>query len=167
VVGGLLCDDDRILLVANRRRRGQVDWTPPGGVVDRGEEPLAALSREVVEETGLVVATWEGPCYLVQVDFVDRAMRLDVEVHRAMGFEGRICLDDPDGIVEDARFVDADEARWLLETAPPWVRDPVESQLEHGVAEPLDDPAPRFAFVARGTDPASLVVERIEPRVSD
>jgi ADP-ribose pyrophosphatase YjhB (NUDIX family) len=37
-------------------------WDPPGGRVERGEELNAAVLREVLEETGLVV-TVAGPCY--------------------------------------------------------------------------------------------------------
>ena len=91
VVGGLLVigsevdgGSEEILLVANRRRGGAVEWTPPGGVVDPGEVPLDALTREVVEETGLEVGGWTGPCYRVRVDFPDREMMLDVVVYRAV-----------------------------------------------------------------------------------
>ena len=54
-MGGLLTRQGATLLVANRRRDGRVEWTPPGGVVDRGEVSEEALSREVLEETGLIV----------------------------------------------------------------------------------------------------------------
>ena len=37
VASGLLESDGRLLLVANRRRSGAVDWSPPGGVIDDGE----------------------------------------------------------------------------------------------------------------------------------
>ena len=127
--------------------------------MDPGEEPVGALGREVVEETGLVVEAWTGPCYRVTVAFPDRAMHLSVEVHEARSFAGTMCLEDPDGIVVDARFVDAAEAAVLLETAPPWVREPVGSRLG-GPGSASED---RFAFVARGGDPGSLVVERVVP----
>ena len=67
VAGGLLFEDDRVLLVANRRRNGSVDWSTPGGVVDEGETSLAALGREVTEETGLVVREWATLCWTVEV----------------------------------------------------------------------------------------------------
>lgn len=164
VVGGLLWDSaDQILLVANRRYGGRLEWTPPGGVVDAGEEPLAALRRELLEETGLEASDWFGPCYRVGVDFPERSMTLAVEVYETRSYTGSIVLNDPDGIVEDARFVEADEARELLTTAPPWVRDPVESRL---VSNSLSGEAPQareelFLFVANGIEPSSLVVKRL------
>jgi len=159
VVGGLVWNaDNRILLVANRRRDGRVEWTPPGGVVDPGEDPVGALDRELLEETGLVVDAWDGPCYQVTVDFPDRGMHLEVEVYEAQSFAGKIRLEDPDGIVQDARFVDVGEASILLDSAPLWVREPVESHLARSAGDVEDA---RFVFVARGVDPGALVVERL------
>ena len=51
--------NDRILFVANERRiAGQVTttWDLPGGRVERGELLTEAVTRELAEETGLVVA---------------------------------------------------------------------------------------------------------------
>lgn len=42
--------DGRILVVRQRYTNG---WIFPGGGVDRGEAPVAALRREVIEETGV------------------------------------------------------------------------------------------------------------------
>lgn len=160
MAGGLVWDTaGRLLLVANRRRGGQVEWTPPGGVVDPGEDTIGALGRELVEETGLVVDAWDGPSYRVIVDFPDRAMHLSVEVYEARSYSGTFCLEDPDGIVEDALFVAPEEAVDLLETAPRWVREPVGSRLG---ARRSDEPD-RFVYVAWGVDPGSLVVERVDP----
>ena len=155
MAGGLLADDRGLLLVANRRRDGRVDWSTPGGVVDAGETLIDALQREVVEETGFVVDRWHGPCWTVEVDFVDLEMHLAVEVHRAEGFGGALLLDDPDGIVTDARFVAPDGAEALLGTAPAWVADPLLDWLR----DPWDD-ARHFVFRALGTEPARMRAER-------
>ena len=165
VAGGLLWDDEhRLLLVANRRRDGRVEWTPPGGVVDPAEDMVGALGRELTEETGLFVDIWDGPCYRVAVDFPDRAMHLSVEVYEARSHSGTFRLEDPDRIVVDARFVDVDEAAALLETAPPWVREPVGTRLGRSDSTLMPGSGPeRFAFVARGVDPGSLVVKRVDP----
>ena len=161
VVGGLLMDRSTVLLVANRRRNGRLEWTPPGGVVDPGEEPLAALSREVVEETGLIVERWSEVLYRVSVEFPGRDMVLGVDVHRALSWTGEVVLEDPDHIVEDARFVDAEAAGPLLATAPRWVREPVTEWLAGSQAGEAE--APEFSYVARGSNPGDLVVERLDP----
>ncbi|NWG16282.1 MAG: NUDIX hydrolase [Chloroflexi bacterium] len=51
----LVMQADRVLLVkrANEPKKGF--WTLPGGFVDAGEDPRAAASREVEEETALLV----------------------------------------------------------------------------------------------------------------
>ena len=164
VVGGLLViaserrkGPEEILLVANRRRGGAVEWTPPGGVVDPGEVPLDALTREVAEETGLKVAGWTGPCYRVRVDFPDREMTLDVVVHRAVSWSGAMSFDDPDGIVEDARFVDVGQVDALVATAPVWVSEPLAAWL----GDPVRDRCGEHGFTAWGLRAEDLVVERV------
>ena len=96
------------MLVQNRRRNGSHDWTPPGGVIDEGETLLEGLTREVEEETGLRVTEWAGPVYEVRCEAPDMGWRLRVEAHVAVVYEGELRVDDPDGIVVDARFVDVD-----------------------------------------------------------
>ena len=151
----------RILLVANRRRGGLVEWTPPGGVVDPDETMVDALTREVVEETGLRVDGWTGPCYRVRVDFPDREMTLVVEIHRATGWSGAMAFSDPDGIVEDARFVDVVEAVDLTATAPLWVREPFGAWLSDLGRGDGGGGVRDHEFVARGTRAGELVVERV------
>src|SRR3954454_890759 len=66
VASGLIERDGELLLVRNVRRNGVEDWSTPGGVVDAEDlSLLAALTREVEEETGLVVSEWVGPVYEV------------------------------------------------------------------------------------------------------
>ena len=61
-VEGLLERDSKVLLTkrAIEPRRGY--WDLPGGFLEEGEEPLAGLRREFIEETGLEVepVEWLG-----------------------------------------------------------------------------------------------------------
>ena len=54
-VGAVVVDGDRLLLVRRGRGAGAGRWAPPGGRVEAGEGPVAAVRREVAEETGLTV----------------------------------------------------------------------------------------------------------------
>lgn len=52
-VAGVLVDDRGRALLTQRRDNGH--WEAPGGVLERDEDILAGLTREVREETGLEV----------------------------------------------------------------------------------------------------------------
>ena len=90
VAGALIEGPGGLLLVENRRRNGSVDWSPPGGVIDEGEEVLVGLEREVVEETGLVVTAWSDPVYDIEVFAPDLGWHLRVEAFRALEWSGEL-----------------------------------------------------------------------------
>lgn len=54
-VGGIVFQDDRVLLVKRGKEPGLGKWSIPGGAVDLGEPVEKAIQREVKEETGLLV----------------------------------------------------------------------------------------------------------------
>jgi 8-oxo-dGTP pyrophosphatase MutT (NUDIX family) len=137
VAGGIIEGPEGLLLVQNRRRNGTVDWTTPGGVVevDDGESVIDGLTREVKEETGITVTGWLGPVYEVEAVAADMGWHLRVEVHRATGFTGELVVDDLDGIVVDARWVDADACVRHLDGCPLWVREPLVAWLDERFAE--------------------------------
>jgi 8-oxo-dGTP diphosphatase len=158
VVGaGLILQDDSVLLVQNRRRNGDLDWTPPGGVIEAGEPLLDGLTREVEEETGLRVTAWAGPLYEVRCEAPDMGWRLRVEVHEALAFEGALHVDDPDGIVVDARFVALTRCNDLVGGGHRWVCEPLAEWLaerwHHGDTRPYD-------FHVAGALPDEVVVTR-------
>ena len=63
IVVGLLRDGDRVLLChRSPRRRWYPDvWDLPGGHMEPGELPGAALARELREELGIDIAVPSGP----------------------------------------------------------------------------------------------------------
>lgn len=69
-VGAIVIRDDRVLLIRRGNEPLKGEWSVPGGAVECGETLDAAVAREVVEETGLVVDV--GPL----VEVIDR-IRLD------------------------------------------------------------------------------------------
>ncbi len=156
VGGAIITSDEGLLLVQNRRRNGSSDWTTPGGVIDEGESLLDGLTREVEEETGLRVTRWRGPVYEVAAEAPDMGWRLRVEVHEAVEYEGQLRVDDPDGIVIDARFVPLADCHDSLHGCPPWVRVPLAAWLK----ERWDGDTRPFGFHVAGTDPATVVVTR-------
>ena len=159
VAGAVIRSADGILLVKNQRRDGRTDWTPPGGVVDPGETLLDRLTREVAEETGLVVEAWsEVPLYRIEAVAVDLEWRLSVEVHHAVEVSGVLEVDDPDGIVVDACWVRDDQCHDRLSSSPPWVRDPLGTWL----AAPWADATRDFRYRIEGRDLATMRVDRLD-----
>ena len=159
VVSGIVERDGALLLVANQRRNGSIDWSPPGGVIEEGEHEIEALTREVEEETGLVVDAWEGPVYEVTVDLGERGGNLRVTVYRALAHRGEFMFDDPDGIVFDAGFHTPDVCHAYLHDAPHWVAEPLREWLAERWAD-----VRRFDYrVVRGTTLTSIEVERLGP----
>lgn len=64
VVAGLIIGDDDRILITQRRADQELPllWEFPGGKVEAGESPVAALVRELSEEIGVTVAVgriWE------------------------------------------------------------------------------------------------------------
>ena len=147
---------DAVELICSRRRGGHSDWTTPGGVIDADDTSLLdGLTREVAEETGLVVHEWVGPLYEVEILAPDMGWRLRVEVFRAVEFSGALELADPDGIVVDARFVPAIECSVHLVGSARWVHEPVGEWLSERW-----EGSRTFRYEVQGADRATMVVER-------
>jgi 8-oxo-dGTP pyrophosphatase MutT (NUDIX family) len=157
VAGAVIERPEGILLVANRRRDGSVDWSTPGGVIDPGESVLGGLAREVREETGLVISSWDGLLYRIEVEAPDLGWHLRVEVHRAAAVAGEVRVeDDPDGIVFDAAYVACGECEARMEAAHRWVREPLAAWLDERWLTTRG-----FRYHLAGRDPGSFVVTTV------
>ena len=52
-VGGIIFQDESVLLVKRGKEPALRQWSIPGGVVDIGETLKEAVVREILEETGI------------------------------------------------------------------------------------------------------------------
>jgi 8-oxo-dGTP diphosphatase len=93
-MGRIVRDDGRVLLVKPAYRQ---HWILPGGLLERGEDPLTGLHREVLEETGLRIDVDPQAVVLVDpsgriVDFV---------------FDATVAADqDPDALLTTAAEIE-------------------------------------------------------------
>ncbi len=150
VAGALIETDGKLLLVRNVRKDGRIDWSPPGGVIERhaGESVTDGLWREVKEETGLSIDDWGHIRYRVEVVAPDLGWIMTAEVHHVVSYSGELdATRDPDGIVSDAAFVAPSEASVLIGNAHRWVHEPLSEWMETRFDQPREF---RYHMTGRG-----------------
>ncbi len=125
VAAAILMDKQgRVLLVANDwSRRGKVRYTLPGGMVEPGETLLAAIEREIKEETGLRVRGIQHMAYVCQVEDTRKNERTLATAFR-IDYDGLLNPRDPDGHIVEARFFTPEEVVVKLEDHRP-IADPL------------------------------------------
>jgi ADP-ribose pyrophosphatase YjhB (NUDIX family) len=144
VAAAIVRRGDEIVLVYQGRRDEEPFWALPGGIVEDDELVPEGLVREVLEETGLTVHL---PAPLAFVRQIDNRRDAPLAAHPNAGkeslvtvwvldvdsFDGEIGADDPDGLVQEACFVEVGEAAARLRRTP-WL------ELAAGYLEGLVEP---------------------------
>lgn len=107
VVGLITIDGSQVLLVQPSYRDG---WLPPGGFLNRGEQPVPALEREVREELGLELSF--APWHRVAFDA------------RRQGVAFVSVAVVPEGTVATPRSPEIREVAWFgVDALPPMPND--------------------------------------------
>lgn len=89
VAVGIVFDKDKRVLVGQRTVRDDYfgKWEFPGGKLEEGESPEAALIREFKEEVGIEVLATK---YLMQVDHDYSDRQVSLHVYTVDNYEGRV-----------------------------------------------------------------------------
>jgi ADP-ribose pyrophosphatase YjhB (NUDIX family) len=104
-VGAVVVHESRVLLVKRGHAPLKGEWNLPGGALELGETLVAAVAREVLEETGLRVDV--GPVVEI-LDHIQRDEDGGVEYHHVIvDYKCRSTSDHLE------RGSDADDVRWV------------------------------------------------------
>jgi 8-oxo-dGTP diphosphatase len=111
-------------------------WGLPGGQVEPGEELLAGLQRELLEETGLTLVGTPTIAFVLQVlRETQEGIQEWLACHFACEMAGRLNPQDPDGLVLSAHWVEEQAALEHLGTDPGYDCEPLRRWLR-GEAAP-------------------------------
>ena len=102
-VGAVVVDEGRVLLVRRGREPLKGQWSLPGGLLELGESLTDGVSREVLEETGLIVEPIE------LIELLDRIHHQEERVRYHFVIADYLCR-VKGGTLQAGS--DADDVRW-------------------------------------------------------
>ncbi|MCT4792664.1 MULTISPECIES: NUDIX hydrolase [Exiguobacterium] len=123
IVVGIVRQGDQLLLVKNQADGERAVWSLPGGVIEAGETLADALKREIAEETGLSVETFE--LAYVTENFIEQFDAHSLVTYFECTIRGELLPNDPDREVVDSQWVPIEQLGDYL--------------LNRDVLEPLQD----------------------------
>ena len=145
-----------LLLVREVTESGEIGWSLPGGVIEEGEDPLAAVMREVKEETSLHVSEVLGLAYSVIYNRPkknDRTCAFVFEVTTT----GNIVAEDMDSDILEAKFIDLPLAIELLDDFP------IRVMVEPAIAFLKNETSPGMLWVYDDIDGHTQLTARVAP----
>ncbi|PYF06816.1 NUDIX domain-containing protein [Ureibacillus chungkukjangi] len=113
VVSALIYDVQGNILLVKNRKGDSFYWGLPGGAVESGETLEEAVVREVSEETGFTIEV-AGLSSLREVFFDKKNHHALIVTFFAKIIGGEININDPDGEIEEVKWVDIETARELM-----------------------------------------------------
>ncbi|MDP1712973.1 MAG: NUDIX hydrolase [Candidatus Nanopelagicaceae bacterium] len=149
---------DSLLLVREVAESSEIGWSLPGGVIEEGEDPLAAVMREVKEETSLHVSEVLGLAYSViynRPEKNDRTCAFVFEVTTT----GNIVTDDMDSDILEAKFIDLPVAINLLDQFP------IRVMVEPAIAFLKKETPPGMLWVYENVDGKTQLTARVAPHL--
>lgn len=150
---------DSLLLVREVGESGEIGWSLPGGVIEEDEDPLAALKREVREETSLEVSEILGLAYSVIYNRPEKNDRTCVFVFEVTT-TGNIVAEELDSDILEAKFIDLPLAITLLDDFPTRV------MVEPAIAHLWNETPPGTMWVYEVLEGQTRLTARVAPHIS-
>lgn len=123
IVAAIVRQEQQLLLVQNQADGETAVWSLPGGVIEDGETLKEALEREMKEETGLSVETFE--LAYVTENFIEQFNAHSLVTYFECTARGELLPNDPDREVVACKWVPVEQLGDYL--------------LNRDVLEPLQD----------------------------